>query len=152
MNIGIINNKIKVFYTICQSTLNKDKVVRKEVFYLESVLIVDDQPGIRLLLNELLQREGYAVRLAANGLQALQEVSKEQPDCILLDMKMAGMDGIEVLEKIMKSWPEIPVFMMTAYDELELIDEVLAMGALKYFTKPFDIFEVRDAINGLFVG
>ena len=119
---------------------------------MRSVLIVDDQPGIRLLLNELLQREGYTVRLAANGLQALQEVNKEQPDCVLLDMKMAGMDGIEVLEKIMKSWPEIPVFMMTAYDELELIDEVLSMGALEYFTKPFDIFEVRDAVNGLFIG
>lgn len=119
---------------------------------MKGVLVVDDQTGIRLLLNEVLKREGYTVRLAANGLQALQEVNKEQPDCILLDMKMPGMDGIEVLREIMKSWPEIPVFMMTAYENLELIDELLAMGAVEYFTKPFDIFEVRDAVNGLFEG
>lgn len=119
---------------------------------MKSVLIVDDQPGIRLLLEELLQREGYLIKLASNGLQALQEVKREQPDCILLDMKMTGMDGVEVLEKVTYDWPEIPVIMMTAYDELELIDKVMEMGAVKYFSKPFDIFEVRDAVNSLFIG
>lgn len=117
---------------------------------LKSVLIVDDQPGIRLLLEELLQKEGYAVSSAANGQQALKKIKNKQPDCVLLDMKMAGMNGIEVLKEIIKNWPNIPVFMMTGHSELELMKEVLEIGALKYFTKPFDIFEVRDAVNDLF--
>jgi len=119
---------------------------------LKSVLIVDDQPGIRLLLEELLQKEGYSVSSAANGQQALEQMKSKQPDCVLLDMKMAGMDGTEVLKEIMNRWSEIPVFMMTGHAELELMKEVLEIGALKYFTKPFDIFEVRDAVNDLFIG
>ncbi|MCZ2258723.1 response regulator [Sporosarcina sp. G11-34] len=119
---------------------------------MKSVLIVDDQPGIRLLLEELLQREGYEASSAANGHQALEKMKNKQPDCVLLDMKMAGMDGTEVLTEIMNSWPEIPVFMMTGHGELELMEKVLEIGALRYFTKPFDIFEVRDAVNDLFTG
>ena len=117
---------------------------------LRCVLIVDDQRGIRLLLEELFKREGYVVKLAANGLEALQEIKREQPDCVLLDMKMSGMDGIEVLEKIKKDWPNVPVIMMTAYGELELTNRALELGAVKYFTKPFDIYEVRDAVSEIF--
>ena len=64
-------------------------------------------------------------------------------------MKMAGIDGIDVLKKIKKDWPDVPVIMMTAYGELEKTEEVMALGAEKYFTKPFDIYEVRDAVNAL---
>ena len=117
---------------------------------MKSLLIVDDQTGIRLLLDEVFRREGFVTRLAANGVEALQAVEDEIPGCILLDMKMPGIDGIEVLKRIKKSWPEIPVMMMTAYGELELTDNALQVGALKYFTKPFDIYEVRDAVNTLF--
>ena len=117
---------------------------------MKSLLIVDDQTGIRLLLDEVFRREGFVTRLAANGVEALQAVEDEIPGCILLDMKMPGIDGIEVLKRIKKSWPEIPVMMMTAYGELELTDNALQVGALKYFTKPFDIYEVRDAVNALF--
>lgn len=114
---------------------------------MRTLLIVDDQPGIRMLLEELFQREGYEVKLAANGLEALQEVEREPPDCVLLDMKMSGMNGIDVLKKIKRDWAEVPVIMMTAYDEVELTEQALEKGALKYFTKPFDIYELRDAVN-----
>jgi two-component system, response regulator, stage 0 sporulation protein F len=67
-------------------------------------------------------------------------------------MKMAGIDGTEVLKKIKKEWPAVPVIMMTAYGELEKIEEVLALGAEKYFTKPFDIYEVRDTVNAIIAG
>ena len=83
-------------------------------------------------------------------IEALQEVKMKQPDCVLLDMKMNGIDGIEVLKRIRKDWPEIPVIMMTAYGEMKLIEEALELGAAKYFTKPFDIYEVRDAVNEIF--
>ena len=114
------------------------------------VLIVDDQPGIRLLLVELFRRENFETEVASNGLEALQCVEHQLPDCVLLDMKMPGMDGIEVLKKLKNNYPELPIFIMTAYDESELTEEALEIGAVKYFAKPFDIFEVRDAINALF--
>ncbi|SUI99083.1 Sporulation initiation phosphotransferase F [Sporosarcina pasteurii] len=117
------------------------------VVWVRNVLIVDDQQGIRLLLEEVFKKEGYGTKSAANGGEALQQVKNEQPDCILLDMKMPGMDGIDVLRQLKKEWPEIPVIMMTAYEELKLVEHALEIGAEKYFTKPFDIFEVRDAVN-----
>lgn len=117
---------------------------------MKRLLIVDDQPGIRLLLAELFRREGYSTTLAANGFEAFVEVEKSPPDCILLDMKMPGMNGIDVLEKLKKDWAHIPVIMMTAYEEVELTNKALKLGAVKYFTKPFDVYEVRDAVKNIF--
>lgn len=122
----------------------------EKVSILRRLLIVDDQSGIRLLLQEVFKQEAYEVSLAANGLTALQKIEENQPDCVLLDLKMPGMDGVEVLERMKKSWPDIPVIMMTAYGELELTNKALELGAVKYFTKPFDIYEIRDAVNVLF--
>lgn len=117
---------------------------------MKSILIVDDQPGIRLLLEELFRRENYETKVAVNGLEALQKVEQQRPDCVLLDMKMPGMDGIDVLKRLKSSWPDLPVIMMTAYDETQLTEEALEVGAMRYFTKPFDIFEVRDAVHAIF--
>lgn len=117
--------------------------------WVKKILIVDDQLGIRLLLQELFRKENYISKVAANGLEALQLVEEDLPDCVLLDMKLPGMDGIDVLKRLKSSWPELPVIMMTAYDESELTKEALEIGAVKYFTKPFDIYEVRDAVHTL---
>ena len=125
-------------------------IAGKKGLQMKKLLIVDDQQGIRLLLDEVFRREGYATRLAANGMEALQAVQEEAPGCILLDMKMPGMDGIEVLRKMKSDWPEIPVIMMTAYGEIEMADHALKGAVVKFFTKPFDIYEVRDAVNALF--
>lgn len=113
---------------------------------MKRLLIVDDQPGIRLLLNEVLKKEGHVTYLAANGVEALK-YAEEEMDCVLLDMKIPGMDGIEILRRLKEKWPQLPVFMMTAYGELEVVQEALDLGAIRYFTKPFDIFEVRDEVN-----
>ncbi|KXH83961.1 response regulator [Sporosarcina sp. HYO08] len=117
---------------------------------MKSLLIVDDQSGIRLLLDEVFRREGYKTKLASNGIEAIKSVEEEVPDCVLLDMKMPGLDGIEVLKRLKSDRPELPVIMMTAYGEIELTDDALKIGADKYFTKPFDIYEVRDAVNEIF--
>ncbi|MGE7690678.1 response regulator [Lysinibacillus sp. NPDC097214] len=114
---------------------------------MKRVLIVDDQPGIRLLLNEVLKKEGYGTYLAANGMEALKYAEEEEINCVLLDMKIPGMDGIEILRHLKERWPQLPVFMMTAYGELDVVQEALDLGAIRYFTKPFDIFEVRDEVN-----
>ncbi|MDP4099224.1 response regulator [Paenibacillus sp. P96] len=114
----------------------------------KKVLIVDDQNGIRILLMEVFSSEGYETFQAANGKIALEIVERETPDLVLLDMKIPGMDGLEILKHIKTGNPEIKVIMMTAYGELDMIKEATELGALMHFTKPFDIDEMRVAVNG----
>ncbi|WP_310552082.1 response regulator [Paenibacillus glufosinatiresistens] len=111
------------------------------------VLIVDDQNGIRILLMEVFNSDGYSTYQAANGKAALDIVRAEAPDLVLLDMKIPGMDGLEILKHIKAINPEIKVIMMTAYGELDMIKEATKLGALMHFTKPFDIDEMRVAVN-----
>ena len=113
----------------------------------KKVLVVDDQYGIRVLLYEVFGKEGYDTFQAANGKQALEIVVNESPDMVILDMKIPGMDGLEILKEIKKINKEIKVIMMTAYGELDMIKEATELGAITHFTKPFDIDELRMAVN-----
>ncbi|PZD96466.1 response regulator [Paenibacillus sambharensis] len=111
------------------------------------VLIVDDQNGIRILLMEVFSSEGYTTFQASNGKLALEIVRSESPDLVLLDMKIPGMDGLEILKHVKAINRDIKVIMMTAYGELDMIKEATELGALMHFTKPFDIDEMRMAVN-----
>ncbi|KOO37301.1 response regulator [Priestia koreensis] len=113
----------------------------------EKILVVDDQYGIRILLTEVLQKEGYQSFQAANGFQAIEITQRESPDLVLLDMKIPGMDGIEILKRLKEIDPAIKVIIMTAYGELDMIQEAKDLGALTHFAKPFDIDEIRQAIK-----
>lgn len=112
----------------------------------EKILVVDDQFGIRILLNEVLQKEGYDTYQAANGLQALEVLNDHMPDLVLLDMKIPGMDGIEILKRMKVLQPDIKVIIMTAYGELDMIQEAMDLGAITHFAKPFDIDDIRKAV------
>lgn len=116
----------------------------------KKLLIVDDQNGIRVLLLEVFGSEGYETYQASNGKLALDIVKHEKPDLVLLDMKIPGMDGLEILKRIREIDTEIKVIMMTAYGELDMIKEAMELGSLAHFTKPFDIDELRIAVNNLF--
>ncbi|MFD2117531.1 response regulator [Paenibacillus yanchengensis] len=111
------------------------------------VLIVDDQNGIRVLLAEVFNNENYETFQAANGKAALEIVKRDSPDLVLLDMKIPGMDGFEILSHIKAIDPQIKVIMMTAYGELDLLDKAMKAGALSSFTKPFDIDDLRKEVN-----
>ncbi|MBC8078898.1 MAG: response regulator [Gorillibacterium sp.] len=113
----------------------------------KKLLIVDDQNGIRVLLVEVFSSEGYQTFQAANGKLALEIVRAESPDLVLLDMKIPGMDGLDILKHIKQIDPAMKVIMMTAYGELDMIKEASDLGALMHFTKPFDIDELRQAVN-----
>lgn len=111
------------------------------------VLIVDDQQGIRLLLNEVFKKEGYDTYLAANGKEALQIFQEQDIDCTLLDMKIPGMNGLDILHKFHTLNKKLNVIMMTAFTDQQLIDEAYELGVKKYITKPFNIYEIRDAVK-----
>lgn len=115
------------------------------------LLIVDDQVGVRRLLYEAFRDEGYRVEMASSGMEAIKKVSLSVPSLVLLDIKMPGLNGLETLEELRKITPDIPVVMMTAYGELDIIAEAKRKGVQHYINKPFDLDEVRYLIKGLLV-
>ncbi|MCP1143595.1 response regulator [Lysinibacillus endophyticus] len=116
---------------------------------MRNILIVDDQRGIRLLLEEVFSREGYNVFQAVNGLEALTIIENNIIDCVLLDMKIPGMNGFEILKHIRERDFMMPIFMMTAFGDQEMMEEAKTLGVVRYFTKPFNIFEVTKEVNDL---
>ncbi len=116
------------------------------------ILVIDDQPGIRRLLVEVLSEEGYSVVEAANGYDGLQKAKDYRPALILMDMKMPGMDGIETLKELKTLGIGDKVIMMTAYGELDLVTEAKEIGAADYITKPFDIIALCQMIDSNLTG
>ncbi|CVK18693.1 Protein-glutamate methylesterase/protein-glutamine glutaminase [Sporomusa paucivorans] len=112
-----------------------------------TILVIDDQPGIRRLLTEVLQDEGYNVLTAANGYEGIQVAIDVKPAVILMDMKMPGMDGIEALKELKRQGQGDQVIMMTAYGELDMVNEAREAGMRDYITKPFDIMSLCQIIE-----
>ncbi len=119
-----------------------------------TILVIDDQPGIRRLLTEVLQDEGYKVVTAQNGYEGIQVAQDINPHVILMDMKMPGMDGIEALKELKRKGQGDQVIMMTAYGELDMVNEAREAGMRDYITKPFDIMSlcqiIQASINNTF--
>lgn len=113
----------------------------------KTVLIVDDQDGVRQLLQELLVNEGFQVSTACNGYQALEVINADFPDILLIDMKMPGMSGLDVLKALQDRDCRCFSIMMTAYGELDIIKEAKKLGVSLCITKPFDIDELRQIIK-----
>ncbi|MDP2969003.1 MAG: response regulator, partial [Deltaproteobacteria bacterium] len=113
----------------------------------KTILIVDDEKDLCTILSDSLSRDRYRVVPAFNGKTALQLVKKEKPDLILLDIKMPGMDGIEVLRKIKRMKKEIVVIMFTAYGTLETARKAMKLGAYDYVTKPVDLFLLKSLVK-----
>ncbi len=102
------------------------------------ILVVDDELIVRNSLKEWLEVEGFSVDMAESGLQALEMLTAQAYPLMLLDIKMPGMDGVEVLKRAKEMRPEIQVVMMTAYATVETAVEAMKIGAHEYLMKPFD--------------
>ena len=103
------------------------------------ILIADDGESQRYLLKGFLLREGYLVDEAENGIKALQCVKDQHFDIILLDHKMPGMNGVEVLKEVKRTNPEIAVVIISAYGTIERAVEAMEAGAFYYITKPVEL-------------
>jgi len=107
-----------------------------------TVLVADDDRTIRRNLVRLLQSEGYQTLEAANGDEALACISAENPDAVLLDLKMPGRDGLEVLGELGPALADLPVIVVTAFGGSAAAIEAMRRGAYDYLSKPFDLDEV----------
>ncbi|MGH7557477.1 MAG: sigma-54-dependent transcriptional regulator [Gemmatimonadota bacterium] len=103
-----------------------------------NLLVVDDEPGIRQALRQMLEYEGYAVRTAENGPRALDLYRERPADLVLLDIKMAPMDGLEVLERLRAEDPDATVVMISGHGSVETAVEALKRGAFDFLEKPPD--------------
>jgi DNA-binding NtrC family response regulator len=115
------------------------------------ILITDDEPIILKIISEELISEGYDVEVANDGSEALLKFKEEKFDLVILDNRMPNKSGIEVLEEIMKTGPDVAVIMMTAFGTINNAVEAMKLGAYDYITKPFDndelICKVKEALQ-----
>lgn len=115
-----------------------------------TILITDDEKSIRNTLREILEFEKYNIVEAENGEKALRTIKKEHIDLVILDIKMQGMDGIEVLEKIKNIKPELPVIMISGHGTIKIAVEATKLGAFDFLEKPPDLNRLLISIrNGL---
>jgi CheY-like chemotaxis protein len=114
------------------------------------ILVVEDVPGLRQDIAQLLEHEGYDVAEAGDGVEALEQAAAFQPDVIVLDIMLPGMDGFSVHEKIRADpdMPDVRVVYLTAKRDVRDVRRGLELGAIAYVTKPFTAIELLSAIRG----
>ena len=110
------------------------------------ILVVDDEETICEACHEVLAAEGYMVDTVLSGEKALETLAGSKYDIILLDLKMPGMSGIEVLGKVKQVMPRVDVVMMTGYATVESAVEAMKLGAIDYIKKPFTNKELSGKI------
>ena len=103
------------------------------------LLVVDDEEEICDFLKCFFEERHFKVTTALSGEEALERVREEQPDVCLLDIKMPGIDGIQVLKEIKREFPRVKVIMVTALEASEKIEEAVKIGADNYITKPLSL-------------
>ena len=113
------------------------------------ILIVEDDATISRFLELELQHAGFGVRRTADGADALSEISKKQPDLLILDLMLPGMDGIELAKKVRTDGRDIPILVLTARVETQDVVEGFDAGADDYLRKPFEIPELMSRVNAL---
>jgi two-component system response regulator HydG len=103
------------------------------------ILVVDDDRRMVKTICDILRVKGYSAEPSYSGEEAIEKVKAEAPDCVLMDLKMEGIDGIETLKLLKKVAPDLPVVMMSAYATEEQVEEARRLGAYSLLTKPVDI-------------
>jgi len=108
------------------------------------ILVVDDEKNIRLTMSQSLERLDIPVQTAVNGEEALRKLRETPFGLVFLDLKMPGIDGMEVLRQIKDDWPKIRVIIITAHGTIESAVEAMKLGAVDFIQKPFSPGEIRE--------
>jgi two-component system nitrogen regulation response regulator GlnG len=112
-----------------------------------NVWVIDDDRSIRWVLEKALNKAGMAVSAYDNAEQALSALNRHQPDAIVSDIRMPGMDGLTLLDKVKNRYPEVPVIIMTAHSDLDSAVSAYHGGAFEYLPKPFDVTEAIEQVQ-----
>ncbi|MBI4481687.1 MAG: response regulator [Acidobacteria bacterium] len=114
------------------------------------ILVVDDEKELCELLREFLAERGYEVETATDGISGLEAMERRIPDVVLLDMRMPGLSGLEVLQQIRARHLPVQVIIMTASATSELREQAVALGVAAYLLKPMNLDEMdREIIQGI---
>ena len=113
----------------------------------EKILVIDDEPDIGWLFSKILSEEGYKVLTSLNGEEGISKIKKEKPDLIFLDLKLPGMDGIEILKEIRTIDKDLLVIVLTAYETVKTAVEAMKLGAFDYLSKPVNIDRIKTTIK-----
>jgi DNA-binding NtrC family response regulator len=119
----------------------------EEIRMEKNILVVDDEKNIRTTLQQVLAASGYKVETGVNGEDGLSRLAESHFDIVLLDMKLPGIDGIEVLRQMRHKAVDTPVVMITAYGTVESAVEAMKLGAVDYIRKPFSPEQIRDIVK-----
>jgi DNA-binding response OmpR family regulator len=114
------------------------------------ILVIDDEPGIRDLLDTLLSEKGHDVILADTGEKGLEVFRRARPDVVVLDLKMPGMDGLTVLQQVRRDNPKQPVIILTGAGTPESEEQVRKLGVTEYVEKQFSLHLLGEALKRLF--
>ncbi len=109
------------------------------------ILVVDDEDSIHLLYKEELEEEGYQVISAMTGEEGLKLFKEEEPDLVILDINMPGMDGIEVLRQMKQMKPDVPVILSSAYPEYK--QDLASWASDDYIVKSFNLDELKNSVR-----
>ena len=112
-----------------------------------TILIVDDDPSILALVEDFLKGEGYVTEIAENGIAALELFKKEQIDVAVIDLKMPGIDGVELCRRIKKANSRTEVIIITGFPSTESAVAALREGAFDYIIKPFELVEISHRVK-----
>jgi PleD family two-component response regulator len=113
----------------------------------KSVLCVDDDPGIRGLLHEIIASLGHSSITAADGIDALEKLEDGHFDMVITDINMPRMDGIELINKITTDFSDMDIIVITAYEMTYKYTDIIALGASDFISKPFDMNELEAKLN-----
>lgn len=113
------------------------------------ILIVDDEADMRLALSNVLVEDGHTCEEAADGTAALAKIEHDAPDLVLLDIRMPGMDGVDILREIRKRGKTVPVIMVTGYGNVDSAVEVMQLGANHYLSKPFSNKDLLGTVRSV---
>ncbi len=111
------------------------------------ILLVDDEDTLRYVLRETLIDEGYSVDVANDGFQALEHVKLKSYDLLITDIKMHGMDGLQLIREIKRNGSHLKIVIITAYGSLEMVKEAARLGVVEFVSKPFKMQEIKDVIT-----
>lgn len=112
-----------------------------------TILVVDDEIVIREMISKILSRNSYQIILASDGFEALNLLEQNKIDVVMTDMKMPGMDGMELIELVKKNYPDMKIIVMTAFEDIYTIKDAIMKGADEYITKPFNSYEINMIVE-----